>query len=108
MQAIFDIAHTSLVALSHMWKKRVDSSDFVWLARFRLLTIYSVIRSSLLLAAGIIGIRLQAARSASPFHSILLFWLSVTLVISAGLLLLTLGLKPPANFSYLALLDGKL
>lgn len=44
MQAIFDIAHTWLVALSHMWKKRVDSSDFVWLARFRLLTIYSIIR----------------------------------------------------------------
>ena len=93
MQAIFEIAHTSLDALSHMWKKRIDSSDFVWLARFRLLTIYSIIRSSLLLAAGIIGIRLQASLSASPFHSTLLFWLSITFVISASILLLILGLK---------------
>jgi signal transduction histidine kinase len=93
MQAMFHIAHTWLRALSRTWKKRVDSSDFVWLARFRLLAIYSIIRSILLLAAGVIGIRLQTSISSSPFHSTLLFWLSITFAISAGILLLILGLK---------------
>jgi len=92
MQAMFHVAHSWLRALSRTWEKRVDSSDFVWLARFRLLTIYSIIRSSLLLVAGIIGIRLQSI-STSPFHSTLLFWLSITFAISAGILLLFLGLK---------------
>ena len=93
MQAMFYVAHIWLRALSRMWKKRVDSSDFVWLARFRLLTIYSIIRSSLLLVAGVIGIKLQTSISSPPFHSILLFWLSITFAISAGILLLILGLK---------------
>ncbi|HEX6478420.1 MAG TPA: histidine kinase dimerization/phosphoacceptor domain-containing protein [Ktedonobacteraceae bacterium] len=93
MQAMFHIAHIWLRALSRIWEKRADASDFVWLARFRLLTIYSIIRSGLLLAAGAIGIRLQTSISSSPFHSTLLFWLSITFAISAGILLLILGLK---------------
>jgi signal transduction histidine kinase len=93
MQAMFHIAHTWLRALTHVWKKRVEESDFVWLARFQLLTIYSILRSGLLLAAGIIGIRLQTSINTSPFHSTLLFWLSIILVTSAGILLLILGLK---------------
>ena len=93
MQAMLHVAHTWLLALARIWKKSVDSSDFVWLARFRLLSIYSIIRSALLLIVGIIGMRIQTSISSSPFHSTLLFWLSVDFAISAGILLLILGLK---------------
>jgi len=93
MQAMFHIAHTWLRALTYTWKKHVEESDFVWLARFRLLAIYSILRSGLLLAAGITGIKLQTSISTSPFHSTLLLWLSIAFATSAGILLLVLGLK---------------
>src|SRR5258708_32674193 len=45
--------HTWLSTISRMWQKRADSSDFVWLARFRLLSLYTFFKSLLLLAAGV-------------------------------------------------------
>src|SRR5260370_20787712 len=44
--------HTWLSTISRMWQKRADSSDFVWLARFRLLSLYTFFKILLLLAAG--------------------------------------------------------
>jgi|SRR5579875_829824 signal transduction histidine kinase len=93
MKAMFYTVRKGLLTLTQIWKKRVDSSDFVWLARFRLLSIYSIVRSFLLLAIGMVGLRLQASISAFPFHSTLLFWLGVILALSSGILLLVLGFK---------------
>ncbi len=93
MQALFHAAHSWLVALARIWKKSVDSSDFVWLARFRLLSMYSIIRSVLFLVIGVIGLRVQMSISASPFHSTVLFWLGVIFAICTGILLLILGFK---------------
>src|SRR5258708_20487053 len=64
--------HTWLSTISRMWQKRADSSDFVWLARFRLLSLYTFFKSLLLLAAGVAGLRVNAplappTRNLTPF-----------------------------------------
>src|SRR5260370_32658170 len=51
--------HTWLSTISRMWQKRADSSDFVWLARFRLLSLYTFFKSLLLLAAAVGGLRVN-------------------------------------------------
>src|SRR5260370_40713918 len=66
--------HTWLSTISRMWQKRADSSDFVWLARFRLLSIYTLFKSLLLLAAGV-GWRMvnnPASPPALHFNTLLL------------------------------------
>ncbi len=62
--------HTWLSTISRMWQKRADSSDFVWLARFRLLSLYTLFKSLLLLAAGVAGLNLSVLLSPSYY----LFW----------------------------------
>jgi signal transduction histidine kinase len=75
-----------------MWQKRADSSDFVWLARFRLLSIYTLFKSLLLLAAGVAGLRLSDLLSPSTRNLKPLLWLGIILGLCAAALLLVLGL----------------
>jgi len=84
--------HAWLSTISRMWQKRADSSDFVWLARFRLLSIYTLFKSLLLLAAGVTGLRLSALLAPSTRNSTPLLWLGIILGLCAAALLLVLGL----------------
>ncbi len=84
--------HTWLSTISRIWQKRADSSDFVWLARFRLLSIYTLFKSLLLLAAGWVGMSLSALLSPSTRNLIPLLWLGIILGLCAAALLLVLGL----------------
>jgi len=84
--------YTWLSTISRMWQKRADSSDFVWLARFRLLSLYTLFKSLLLLAAGVAGLRLSALLSPSTRNLTPLLWLGIILGLCAGALLLVLGL----------------
>ena len=84
--------HTWLSTISRIWQKRADSSDFVWLARFRLLSIYTLFKSLLLLAAGLVGIRLSALLSSSTRNLTPLLWLGIIPGLCAATLLLVLGL----------------
>src|SRR5258708_29929058 len=83
---------TWLSTISRMWQKRADSSDFVWLARFRLLSLYTLFKSLLLLAAGVAGLNLSALLSPSTRNLTPLLWLGIILGLCAGALLLVLGL----------------
>src|SRR5260370_21271227 len=84
--------HTWLSTISRMWQKRADSSDFVWLARFRLLSLYTFFKSLLLLAAGVAGLRLSALLAPSTRNLTPLLWLGIILGLCAAALLLVLGL----------------
>src|SRR5258708_38241993 len=84
--------HTWLSTISRMWQKRADSSDFVWLARFRILSLYTLFKSLLLLAAGVAGLRLSTLLSPSTRNLTPLLWLGIILGLCAGALLLVLGL----------------
>src|SRR5258708_7389761 len=84
--------YTWLSTISRMWQQRADSSDFVWLARFRLLSLYTLFKSLLLLAAGVAGLRLSALLSPSTRNLTPLLWLGIILGLCAAALLLVLGL----------------
>ena len=84
--------HTWLSTISHLWQKPADGSDFVWLARFRLLSIYTLFKSLLLLTAGVVGMRLSALLSPSTPNLTPLLWLGIILGLCAATLLLVLGL----------------
>src|SRR5260221_13041156 len=81
--------HAWLSTISRMWQKRADSSDFVWLARFRLLSIYTLFKSLLFLAAGLAGLSLSALLSPSLTSWL---WLGIILGLGAATLLLVVGL----------------
>src|SRR5260370_4363508 len=73
--------HTWLSTISRMWQKRADSSDFVWLARFRLLSIYTLFKSLLLLAAGVAGPVLSTLLYPSTRELTAFLWLGSNLVL---------------------------
>ncbi len=79
-------------ALVHIWKRNANPSDFVWLARFRLLMIYVVIKSVLLLVVGVVGVNIRADFTLASFNTTLLLWTGTLLSICASILLLLLGL----------------
>jgi len=84
--------YTWLSTISRIWQKRADSSDFVWLARFRLLSLYTLFKSLLLLAAGVAGLNLSVLLSPSTRNLTPLLWLGIILGLCAAALLLVLGL----------------
>src|SRR5260221_14256080 len=84
--------HAWLSTISRMWQKRADSSDFVWLARFRLLSIYTLFKSLLLLAAGVAGLRLSTLLSPSTRNLTPFLWFGSIFGLCAGALLLVFGL----------------
>ncbi len=90
MQTAIQNIHTWLDTLSRIWKKQAGPSDFVWLARFRLLTIYVILKSGLVLIAGVVSMSIKTTISPSTFH--LLLWTITALSICAIALLLFLGL----------------
>jgi signal transduction histidine kinase len=78
--------------ISSIWQKSADSTDFIWLARFRLLIIYTILKSILILAAGLIGMRVSASFfSPSLLNLTLLLWIEIILGMSISTLLLILG-----------------
>lgn len=78
--------------LTHIWNKRTGPRDFVWLARFRSLTIYVILKSALLLMVGLIGTRIQSIVSPSTFNSPLFYLSGILLSIGTCILHLLLGL----------------
>lgn len=92
MESASQTFRTWLSTIAQIWQKRADSSDFVWLARFRLLSIYTLFKSLLFLAAGLVGLQLSALLSPSVLDLTSLLWLGIILGLGAATLLLVLGL----------------
>lgn len=78
--------------ISSILQRRADSSDFVWLARFRLLIIYTILKGFLILTAGVLGARLSFLLSPSAFSLTALLWIGIILGMSISILLLISGL----------------
>ncbi len=78
--------------ISSIWQKSADSTDFVWLARFRILVIYTILKSLVILAAGLFGMRLSSLLSPSSLNLTLPLWIGVILGMSISTLLLISGL----------------
>lgn len=78
--------------ISSILQRRADSSDFVWLARFRLLVIYTILKGFLILTAGVLGARLSFLLSPSALSLTLLLWIGIILGMSISILLLISGL----------------
>ncbi len=92
MESASQTFRTWLSTIAHIWQKSADSSDFVWLARFRLLSIYTLFKSLLFLAAGLVGLQLSALLSPSALDLTSLLWLGIILGLGAATLLVVLGL----------------
>ena len=91
MQTALQNIHSWLLSIPRNWKKPENPSDFVWLARFRLLALYIMLKSALLLLVGVVGLRIQSI-DPSSFGFALLHWIIALLSICAFILLLLLGL----------------
>jgi signal transduction histidine kinase len=83
---------TLLFILSRIWNKQAGPSDFVWLARFRLLAIYVILKAVLLLVFGLVGMRLNTISLSSPLSFILLHGIITIMSIIAIVISLLLGL----------------
>ena len=92
MQDVLQKTHSWLFSLSHIWNKRPGPKDVVWLARFRSLSVYVILKGLLLITVGIIGTRLDATIPPGAFDSSLFFWSGTLLSVGATVLLLILGL----------------
>lgn len=79
-------------AASAVWKRKVGSTDLVWLARFRLLALYVILKSVLLGVVGLVGLRLSSLITLASMHFSLLLWTGTILSICASFLMLLLGL----------------
>ena len=90
MQTALQNIHSWLLSIPRIWKKPENPSDFVWLARFRLLALYIMLKSALLLLVGVVGLRIQSI-DPSSFGFALLHWIIALLSICAFSLLLLLG-----------------
>ena len=80
------------LTLTRIWKKRTGPKDFVWLARFRSLTIYVILKSTLLLLVGLIGTRIKSGVPPSVFDSSFFYLSGILLSVGACILHLMLGL----------------
>ena len=94
LQPIQSVIHTVLNA----WRRRADATDFVWLARFRFLSLYSAIKFGLLLLIGIIGLHLHSLLSSTANNSVLIHLPGLALAIIATTLVLLLGLGLASRF----------
>lgn len=77
---------------TRIWKKRTGPKDFVWLARFRSLTIYVILKSALLFIVGLIGTRIKDVVFLSSFDASLFYLCGILLSIGTCILYLMLGL----------------
>lgn len=82
----------ALRAASAVWKRKAGPTDFVWLARFRLLAFYVILKGVLLGVVGLVGLRLSSVITPTSMNFSLLLWTGTILSICASLLLLVLGL----------------
>jgi signal transduction histidine kinase len=73
-------------------QRRVDYSDFVWLGRFRLLIIYTILKGLLIITAGVLGTKLSFLLTPSALSLTLLLWVGIILGMSITILLLISGL----------------
>jgi signal transduction histidine kinase len=87
-------------SLMNIWKRESNALDFIWLARFRFLFIYSVCKFGLIILAGIVGEQLHFYLPLPARESILLLWIGITLGILALVLLLVLGLGFANRFRF--------
>ena len=92
MQNVLRKARSLLFMLSRIWNKRPGPRDVVWLARFRSLTVYVILKGLLLITIGVIGTRIDATIPPGAFDSSLLFWSGTLLSAAATIVLLILGL----------------
>ena len=92
MESMPQLSRLWVSTLSRIWQKRASPADFVWLARFRLLTLYILFKSFLILAAGLIGMRLNNLLAYPAHEFSILLWVGITLGLSAAILLLISGL----------------
>ncbi len=79
-------------------RRQVSALDFVWLARFRFLFLYSLIKFGLLLAIGITCFQLNTSLLDSAGDSLLLIWIGIVPGLVAGILVLILGLGLASKF----------
>jgi len=80
------------VALSSLLKRPANPSDFVWLGRFRLLTLYSIFKGLLLLTVAVLSTRLGSLQSGTILDLTPSFWISAFLGMTVFTLLLIAGL----------------
>jgi signal transduction histidine kinase len=92
MGSAANIFRTWHSTISNTLQKRATPSDFVWLGRFRLLVIYTVIKSLLILAAGLVGTSLSFLLSPATLNLTLPLWMGIILGMSISTLLLISGL----------------
>ena len=85
-------AYTWLCAASAVWKRKAGQIHLVWLARFRLLALYVILKSVLLGIVGLVGLRLSSVITLASMNFSLLLWTGTILSICASFLLLVLGL----------------
>ena len=98
MWKILQLAQSLIQIIVNVWQRRADATDFVWLARFRLLSLYSAIKFGLLLLAGIFGLHLHSLLSPDAGNSLLLRLPGLALAIIASILVLLLGLGLASRF----------
>jgi signal transduction histidine kinase len=94
LQSIQSVTRTVVDA----WRRRTDATDFVWLARFRFLSLYSALKFGLLLLMGIIGLRLHSLLSIAVDNSVLIRLPVLILAVIASTLVLLLGMGLASRF----------
>lgn len=98
MQAVYRFIQSAMQAVLRTWKRRTDASDFVWLARFRFLFLYSALKFGLLLLTGIVGLHLHAWLFPAANNSLFIYLPGLALAIIATTLVLLLGLGLASSF----------
>jgi len=98
MQKILQRVQAVIQALLNEWRRRADATDFVWLARFRFLSLYSAIKFGLMLLVGSIGFHLHSLLSPATSNSLIILLPVLALAIIASILVLLLGLVLASRF----------
>jgi signal transduction histidine kinase len=89
---------TWYLSLSGLLKRSADSSDFVWLGRFRFLTLYTFLKGLLLLTAGVVYMRLNSFPTRPAFTLTPHFWVLLLLGMTTFTLLLITGLVMASEY----------
>lgn len=98
MQKVPRYIQSVMRTLVSEWNRRAVAADFVWLARFRLLFLYSAFKFGLILLMGITGLHLHSWLSPAASKSFLLYLPGLALAIIATILILLLGLGLASRF----------
>ncbi len=92
MEVVRQTAFVWFMTLTRIWKKQAGPRDFVWLARFRSLTVYVILKAALLLAVGLIGTRIKLTFPPGSLHFLLFYLAGTILTTGTCILFLVLGL----------------